>query len=167
MIAMSAPLADVLEHLVLLMESQFKGIVGSVLLLDETGTRLRHGAAPSLPDAYAKADRRRAHRPQSGLERHGRLSAGSRRRRRRHDRPAVGGLQGRWRPSTGFVHAGRRRSCRIRARFSAYSRCIRRNRANRPTPRCASSMSRPASPASRSNASWPKTAFISWPTMTR
>ena len=55
MIAMSAPLGDVLERLVLLIESQFKGIVGSVLLLDETGTRLRHGAAPNLPDAYVKA----------------------------------------------------------------------------------------------------------------
>ena len=55
MIAMSAPLGDVLEHLVLLMESQFKGIFGSVLLLDETGARLRHGAAPSLPSAYTKA----------------------------------------------------------------------------------------------------------------
>ncbi|THD44595.1 MAG: EAL domain-containing protein [Bradyrhizobium sp.] len=55
MIAMSAPLGDVLEHLVLLMESQFKGIAGSILLVDETGSRLRHGAAPSLPDTYAKA----------------------------------------------------------------------------------------------------------------
>jgi diguanylate cyclase (GGDEF)-like protein/PAS domain S-box-containing protein len=55
MIAMSARLGDVLEHLVLLIESQFKGIFGSVLLLDETGTRLRHGAAPSLPDSYNKA----------------------------------------------------------------------------------------------------------------
>ena len=55
MIAMSAPLEDVLEHLVLLMESQFKGIFGSILLLDETGARLRYGAAPSLPDAYVKA----------------------------------------------------------------------------------------------------------------
>jgi diguanylate cyclase (GGDEF)-like protein len=55
MIAMSAPLDKVLEHLVLLVESQFKGIVGSVLLLDETGTRLRSGAAPNLPASYAKA----------------------------------------------------------------------------------------------------------------
>jgi diguanylate cyclase (GGDEF)-like protein/PAS domain S-box-containing protein len=55
MIAMSAPLCDVLERLVLLIESQFKGIFGSVQLLDETGTRLRHGAAPSLPDSYNKA----------------------------------------------------------------------------------------------------------------
>jgi diguanylate cyclase (GGDEF)-like protein/PAS domain S-box-containing protein len=55
MIAMSAPLGDVLERLVLLIESQFKGILASVQLLDETGTRLRHGAAPSLPDSYNKA----------------------------------------------------------------------------------------------------------------
>jgi diguanylate cyclase (GGDEF)-like protein/PAS domain S-box-containing protein len=55
MIAMSAPLGDVLERLIFLIESQFNGIVGSVLLLDETGTRLRCGAAPSLPDIYAEA----------------------------------------------------------------------------------------------------------------
>ena len=55
MIAMSAPLEEVLEHLVLLVESQLTGIFGSVLLLDETGDRLRHGAAPSLPEAYVKA----------------------------------------------------------------------------------------------------------------
>ena len=55
MIAMSAPLGDVLAHLVLLVESQLKGFVGAVLLLDETGIRLRPGAAPSLPDAYASA----------------------------------------------------------------------------------------------------------------
>jgi diguanylate cyclase (GGDEF)-like protein/PAS domain S-box-containing protein len=55
MIAMSAPLEKVLEHLIHLVESQFKGIVGSVLLLDEDGSRLWHGAAPSLPDSYTKA----------------------------------------------------------------------------------------------------------------
>ena len=55
MIATSAPLEDVLEHLVHLVESQFKGIIGSILLLDETGKRLRHFAAPSLPDSYTNA----------------------------------------------------------------------------------------------------------------
>ena len=94
MIAMSAPLADVLAHLVLLMESQFKGIIGAVLLLDEKTARLRYGAAPSLPAAYAKAVDGMPVGRQSGLQRRGRLSAGSRRRRRYHDRPAVGGLQG-------------------------------------------------------------------------
>jgi diguanylate cyclase (GGDEF)-like protein/PAS domain S-box-containing protein len=55
MIATSAPLGDVLERLVLLMESQFKGIIGAILLLDEKCARLRYGAAPSLPEGYAKA----------------------------------------------------------------------------------------------------------------
>jgi PAS domain S-box-containing protein len=55
MIATSAPLGAVLEHLIHLLESQFKGMLGSVLLLEETGKRLRHGAAPSLPDTYTKA----------------------------------------------------------------------------------------------------------------
>ena len=55
MIAMSTPLDEVLKHLILLMESQLNGIFGSVLLLDETGNRLRHGAAPNLPEAYVKA----------------------------------------------------------------------------------------------------------------
>ncbi|MGO4871130.1 MAG: EAL domain-containing protein [Roseiarcus sp.] len=53
-IATSAPLEDVLDRLMLLVESQLTGIFGSVLLLDETGSRLRHGAAPSLPKAYIK-----------------------------------------------------------------------------------------------------------------
>jgi diguanylate cyclase (GGDEF)-like protein/PAS domain S-box-containing protein len=55
MIALSEPLEDVLEHLMRLIESQLKGISGSVLLLEDDGTRLRHGAAPSIADAYIKA----------------------------------------------------------------------------------------------------------------
>jgi diguanylate cyclase (GGDEF)-like protein/PAS domain S-box-containing protein len=55
MIATNAPLVDILERLIVLIESQFDGIVGSILLLDETGTRLKCGAAPNLPDAYAEA----------------------------------------------------------------------------------------------------------------
>ena len=55
MIAVSAPLTEVLERLVLLMESQFRGIIGAVLLLDEKSALLRYGAAPSLPSGYAKA----------------------------------------------------------------------------------------------------------------
>jgi diguanylate cyclase (GGDEF)-like protein/PAS domain S-box-containing protein len=54
MIATSVPLADVLERLMLLVESQLTGIFGSVLLLDDDGVHLRHGAAPSLPEAYTK-----------------------------------------------------------------------------------------------------------------
>jgi diguanylate cyclase (GGDEF)-like protein/PAS domain S-box-containing protein len=55
MIAMSAPLEAVLDHLTRLVESQLTGISGSVLLLDKDGTHLRHGAAPSLPNAYTAA----------------------------------------------------------------------------------------------------------------
>ena len=55
MIAMSAPLENVLNHLVQLVESQFVGIFCSVLLLDKDGVHLRHAAAPSLPEEYTKA----------------------------------------------------------------------------------------------------------------
>jgi diguanylate cyclase (GGDEF)-like protein/PAS domain S-box-containing protein len=55
MVAMSAPLRDVLEHLALLVESQLTGTICSILLRGDAGTRLRLGAAPSLPDSYAKA----------------------------------------------------------------------------------------------------------------
>ena len=55
MIAMSAPLEDVLDRLMRLMESQLTGIFGSVLLLDKDGIHLRHGAAPNLARAYTNA----------------------------------------------------------------------------------------------------------------
>jgi len=55
MIATSAPLEDVLDRLMRLIESQVTGIFGAVLLVDETGGRLRVGAAPSLAEAYVKA----------------------------------------------------------------------------------------------------------------
>ncbi|KUM25889.1 histidine kinase [Mesorhizobium loti] len=55
MIAMRAPLEDVLERLVRLIESQLTGISSSVLLLDADGIHLRHGAAPSLAKEYTDA----------------------------------------------------------------------------------------------------------------
>jgi diguanylate cyclase (GGDEF)-like protein/PAS domain S-box-containing protein len=55
MIAMNAPLEEILDRLMRLMESQVTGIFGSVLLLDKEGKRLRHAAAPSLPGTYVKA----------------------------------------------------------------------------------------------------------------
>ncbi|PWJ93121.1 PAS domain S-box-containing protein/diguanylate cyclase (GGDEF)-like protein [Mesorhizobium loti] len=55
MIAMSAPLEDVLDRLMRLVESQLTGIFGSVLLLDKDGSHLRHGAAPSLVKDYTNA----------------------------------------------------------------------------------------------------------------
>jgi diguanylate cyclase (GGDEF)-like protein/PAS domain S-box-containing protein len=55
MMAKNAPLEDVLDRLARQIESQLKGMLVSVLLVDEAGRRLRHGAAPSLPEAYVKA----------------------------------------------------------------------------------------------------------------
>src|SRR5258707_11857202 len=54
MIACDAPLEEILEKLVLAVEAQFAGLLCSVLLLDEDGQHVRHGAAPSLPKAYTK-----------------------------------------------------------------------------------------------------------------
>jgi diguanylate cyclase (GGDEF)-like protein/PAS domain S-box-containing protein len=55
MIAMSAPLASILDALARLVESQLNGILCSVLMLEEDGRRLRHCAAPSLAPEYIQA----------------------------------------------------------------------------------------------------------------
>jgi PAS domain S-box-containing protein len=55
MIARDAPLEEILEKLVRVVEAQFAGLLCSVLLLDEDGLHARHGAAPSLPEPYSKA----------------------------------------------------------------------------------------------------------------
>jgi signal transduction histidine kinase len=54
-IARGAPLEEILESLVRVVETQFTGLVCSVLLLDSDGQHARHGAAPSLPSSYAQA----------------------------------------------------------------------------------------------------------------
>jgi len=54
-IAGDQALPQVLEGLVRAIEEYVPDIKGSVLLLDATGKRLRHGAAPSLPDDYNAA----------------------------------------------------------------------------------------------------------------
>ncbi len=54
MIAANAPLPEVLTKLVLLMEGQATGMLCSILVLSADGLRVRHGAAPSLPEAYVK-----------------------------------------------------------------------------------------------------------------
>lgn len=51
----SAPLATVLNGLMLGLEQQLPGSRCSVLLLDADGIHLRTGAAPSLPEAYNRA----------------------------------------------------------------------------------------------------------------
>jgi PAS domain S-box-containing protein len=55
MIAANAPLGDILNSLVLLIEAQSPEMLCSVLLLSSDGNHIRHGAAPSLPAQYVKA----------------------------------------------------------------------------------------------------------------
>lgn len=51
-----APLAEVLNALLQTVEARSSaGMLGSILLLDADGLHLRHGAAPSLPEAYNQA----------------------------------------------------------------------------------------------------------------
>ncbi|MFW0756652.1 EAL domain-containing protein [Pseudomonas sp. H11T01] len=54
LIARSTELEEVLDSLAHLVESQLEGMMVSVLLLDEDGKHLLHGAAPSLPKAYTQ-----------------------------------------------------------------------------------------------------------------
>ncbi|MGC9527291.1 MAG: response regulator [Limnospira sp.] len=53
-IAKLDPLPDILDALVRAAETQFEGGICSILLCDRSG-KLRHGAAPNLPEAYSKA----------------------------------------------------------------------------------------------------------------
>ncbi|HET9652487.1 MAG TPA: GAF domain-containing protein, partial [Usitatibacter sp.] len=56
MIATGSALPAVLEQIVLWIERQSaSGMRCSILLLDESGTQLRHGAAPNLPNEYNRA----------------------------------------------------------------------------------------------------------------
>jgi signal transduction histidine kinase len=55
MVAVGAPLPQALDTLVRLIEQQAPEMLGSILLLDADGVHLRHGAAPSLPEQYARA----------------------------------------------------------------------------------------------------------------
>ncbi|WP_212801094.1 EAL domain-containing protein [Pseudomonas sp. St290] len=54
MIARSTELAEVLDSLAHLVESQLEGMKVSILVLDEEGKHLLHGAAPSLPKSYSQ-----------------------------------------------------------------------------------------------------------------
>jgi signal transduction histidine kinase/CHASE3 domain sensor protein len=55
LIVSPAPLHEVLNGLMLGLEEQAPGALCSILLLDSDGIHLRHGAAPSLPEAYNRA----------------------------------------------------------------------------------------------------------------
>ncbi|MBY8848040.1 SpoIIE family protein phosphatase [Saccharothrix sp. MB29] len=54
-IAREAPLADVLDGMARVIEELVPDTLVSVLLADQDGAHLRHGAAPSLPDFYNRA----------------------------------------------------------------------------------------------------------------
>jgi PAS domain S-box-containing protein len=56
LMAQGAPLSEVLDALVREIDEQSTGgLITSILLLDEDGVHLRHGAAPSLPASYNQA----------------------------------------------------------------------------------------------------------------
>ncbi|HLA79397.1 MAG TPA: PAS domain S-box protein [Vicinamibacteria bacterium] len=54
-LAKGDPLPELLTRLVLSYQQMFPGTLASVLLLDADGRHVRHGAAPSLPEAYWRA----------------------------------------------------------------------------------------------------------------
>ena len=66
MLATGAPLADVLAELVRLVEDMAQETIASILLMDDTGTRIQPGAAPSLPDEYNRAIQGIVVGPQAG-----------------------------------------------------------------------------------------------------
>ena len=54
MIAAGADLSAILTELIVAIEDQSHPAKGSVLVLDESGTRVKHAAAPHLPEAYTR-----------------------------------------------------------------------------------------------------------------
>lgn len=56
MVGSGAPLSETLDELIRIVERLTpSGMIGSILILDEEGKHLLHGAGPSLPDAYNAA----------------------------------------------------------------------------------------------------------------
>src|SRR5579872_738970 len=55
MINEDRPLAETLDAICRLIDAQQEGMLSSVLLLDDQGEHLLHGAAPHLPVAYSEA----------------------------------------------------------------------------------------------------------------
>jgi GAF domain-containing protein len=55
LIARGAALPQVLDTLLRIIQVQCPGMLASILLLDESGMHVRHGAAPDLPEEYIRA----------------------------------------------------------------------------------------------------------------
>jgi PAS domain S-box-containing protein len=66
MLAGGAPLPDILAVIVRAIEQASADTIASILLLDDTGTRVQHGAAPGLPDAFNAAVHDQPIGPRSG-----------------------------------------------------------------------------------------------------
>ena len=65
-VAQGAPLREVLDSIVRLIESQAPGMLCSILLFDASRQTLHHGAAPSLPVEYVRAIDGSAIGPEAG-----------------------------------------------------------------------------------------------------
>ena len=66
MLAAGASLPDILEVICRYIEELAPPTLASILMLDDSGTRLRHGAAPSLPESYTRAIDGRPIGPRAG-----------------------------------------------------------------------------------------------------
>jgi diguanylate cyclase (GGDEF)-like protein/PAS domain S-box-containing protein len=66
LIAADAPLQETLDEIVRLIEAQSPELIGSILLADQDGLHLRHGAAPTLPADYVRAIDGQATGPRAG-----------------------------------------------------------------------------------------------------
>ena len=55
LIATGAPLPAVLDSIVSLVENEAEGMACTIVLLDDDGSTVRHGAAPSMPEGYLQA----------------------------------------------------------------------------------------------------------------
>jgi PAS domain S-box-containing protein len=66
LVARDAPLREALDVLVSRIEQMTPDMLGSILLLDADGVHVRHGSAPSLPEAYMRAIDGQPIGPQAG-----------------------------------------------------------------------------------------------------
>src|SRR5690606_30203855 len=55
LISQGASLRQVLDHIITGLEALLPGTIGSVMVMEEDGLHLRHGAAPGLPSSYTRA----------------------------------------------------------------------------------------------------------------
>ena len=90
LVSADTDLAAVLDRVVDLCERQFPGMVSSILLLDEDGSHLRHGAGRHLSSEYVAAIDGIAIGPSVGLVRHGGGDRQASDRDRHRDRSALG-----------------------------------------------------------------------------